>query len=165
MQKLLIKQEELATVSAVAGSFGYIAPEYAQTARVNEKTDVYSFGVVLLELTTGKAANYGHKGLTKWALRHGQEGKTIVDALDEEIKEPCYVDEMSNVFQLGVFCTSKEPSARPHMKEVVHILLGGNHPLVYGVKSTGSEYDSTPLLKNSKRKRQSESDGTLAFDN
>ncbi|KAJ6957931.1 hypothetical protein NC653_039790 [Populus alba x Populus x berolinensis] len=150
LAKMLIKQEELATVSAVAGTYYYIAPEYAQTFRVNEKTDVYSFGVVLLELTTGKAANYGdeHGGLAKWALHHVQEGKTIVDALDEEIKEPCYVDEMSNVFQLGVFCTSKEPSARPHMKEVVHTLLGGNHPLVYGVKSTGSEYDSTPLLKN-----------------
>ncbi|KAJ6957936.1 receptor-like protein kinase 5 [Populus alba x Populus x berolinensis] len=167
LAKMLIKQEELATVSAVAGSFGYIAPEYAQTVRVNEKTDVYSFGVVLLELTTGKAANYGdeHTGLAKWALRHMQEGKTIVDALDEEITEPCYVDEMSNVFLLGVFCTSEVPSARPHMKEVLQILHGRNHPLVYGAKNNGSEYDSTPLLKNSKRERQSESDSTLASDN
>jgi hypothetical protein len=94
-----------------------------------------------------------------------QEGKTIVDALDEEIKEPCHVDEMSNVFLLGVFCTSEVPSARPHMKEVLQILLGRNHPLVYGMKNIGSEYDSTPLLKNSKRERQSESDSTLASDN
>jgi hypothetical protein len=78
--------------------------EYAQTVRVNEKTDIYSFGVVLLELTTGKAATYGdeYTCLAKWALRQMQEGKPIVDALDEEIKEPCYLDEMSNVFRLGV---------------------------------------------------------------
>ncbi|KAL9362563.1 hypothetical protein Peur_045348 [Populus x canadensis] len=90
--------------SAIAGCFGYIAPEYAQTVRVNEKTDIYSFGVVLLELTTGKAATYGdeYTCLAKWALRQMQEGKPIVDALDEEIKEPCYLDEMSNVFRLGV---------------------------------------------------------------
>jgi hypothetical protein len=94
-----------------------------------------------------------------------QERKTIVDAFDEEIKEPCYVDEMSNVFQLGVFCTRRDPSARPHMKKVLQILLGRNHPLVYGVKNIGSEYDSTPSLKNSKRERQSESDSTLASDN
>jgi hypothetical protein len=93
-----------------------------------------------------------------------QEGKTIVDALDEEIKGPCYVDEMSNVFRLGVFCTSSDPSARPHMKEVLQILLGRSHPLAYGV-NIGSEYDSTPLLKNSKREGQSESDSTLASDN
>ncbi|KAL3566680.1 hypothetical protein D5086_032095, partial [Populus alba] len=57
------------------------------------------------------------------------------------------------------------PSARPHMKEVLQILHGRNHPLVYGAKNNGSEYDSTPLLKNSKRERQSESDSTLASDN
>ncbi|KAJ6372356.1 hypothetical protein OIU76_026776 [Salix suchowensis] len=77
-----------------------------------------------------------------------QEGKSIVGALDEEIKEHCYVDEMSNVFQLGVFCTSTVPSARPQMKEVLQILLGRSHPLVHGVKNTRREYDSTPLLKN-----------------
>ncbi|CAM9004106.1 unnamed protein product [Rhodiola kirilowii] len=41
-------------MSAVAGSYGYIAPEYAYTMKVTEKCDVYSFGVVLLELVTGK---------------------------------------------------------------------------------------------------------------
>ncbi|KAJ6673558.1 RECEPTOR KINASE-LIKE PROTEIN XA21 [Salix viminalis] len=77
-----------------------------------------------------------------------QEGKTIDGALDEEIKEPCYVDEMSNVFHLGVSCTSTVPSDRPQMKEVLQILQGRSRPLVYGVKNTGREYDSTPLLKN-----------------
>ena len=77
-----------------------------------------------------------------------QEGKPIVDSLDEEIKEPCYVDEMSHVFQLGVFYTCTVPSARPQMKEVLQILLGRSHPLLYRVKNIGREYDSTPLLKN-----------------
>ncbi|KAG6739705.1 hypothetical protein POTOM_057319 [Populus tomentosa] len=125
LARMLVKQGELATVSAVAGSLGYIAPEYARTVRVNEKIDVYSFGVVLLELTTGKAANYGDEDtcLAEWAWRHMQEGKPIVDVLDEEIKEACYVDEMRDVFKLGVFCTSMLPSRRPNMKEVVQILL------------------------------------------
>ncbi|CAK7337518.1 unnamed protein product [Dovyalis caffra] len=166
LAKMLIKQEELATVSAVAGSFGYIAPEYAQTVRVNEKTDVYSFGAVLLELTTGKAANYGdeHTCLATWALRHLQEGKPIVNALDEEIKEPCYLVEMSTVFKLGVVCTSILPSSRPNMKEVLQVLLGSSHPSVYRTKNIRSEYDCTPLLKSSKHERSSESNSSLASD-
>ncbi|XP_073262259.1 uncharacterized protein [Populus alba] len=137
LARMLVKQGEVATVSAVAGSLGYIAPEYARTVRVNEKIDVYSFGVVLLELTTGKAANSGDEDtcLAEWAWRHMQEGKPIVDVLDEEIKEACYVDEMRDVFELGVFCTSMLPSQRPNMKEVVQILLGRNRRWVCGRKN------------------------------
>ncbi|KAI5396194.1 hypothetical protein KIW84_062409 [Lathyrus oleraceus] len=64
LAKILFKPEELATMSVVAGTFGYIAPEYAQSIRVNEKIDVYSFGAVLLELTTGKEVNPGYEYLS-----------------------------------------------------------------------------------------------------
>ncbi|KAJ6407095.1 hypothetical protein OIU84_010580 [Salix udensis] len=72
-----------------------------------------------------------------------QEGKPIVDSLDEEI---------SNVFKLGVSRTSTLPSARPDMEEVLQVLLGRSRPLVYGVRIIASVYDSTSLFKNSKRK-------------
>ncbi|KAJ6673571.1 RECEPTOR-LIKE PROTEIN KINASE HSL1 [Salix viminalis] len=155
LQWELPRQGELATVSAVAGSLGYMAPEYAQTVRVNEKTDVYSFGV-------GKAANHGDEDtcLAKWAWRHMQEEKPIVDVLDEEIKEPCCVDEMGDVFKLGVFCTSISPSERPNMKEILQILLGRNPRWVCGRKNMRhAEHASTPLLNSSK------SDGSLASSN
>ncbi|KAF2285218.1 hypothetical protein GH714_039037 [Hevea brasiliensis] len=158
-KKLLVKKGE-AMVSVVAGSFGYIAPEYAQTARVNEKIDVYSFGVVLLELTTGKEATFGDENtsLADWAWRQMKEGRPIVDALDKEIMESSYLHEMSIVFQLGVKCTSKLPSARPSMREVLQVLLHYSHPLVYGVKDMGRDGDAIPFLLNSKHGYASDSD-------
>ncbi|CAL2274836.1 unnamed protein product [Prunus armeniaca] len=152
LAKMLVKQGELATMSAVAGSFGYIAPECAHTIRVNEKIDVYSFGVVLLELTTGREANDGgeHTSLAEWAWRLAQEDNPLADALDQDIKEPCYLDEMCSVFKLGIYCTEKLPSARPSMKDVLQILLRCNHPVVHIEKI---EYVAAPLLKNSKRKQ------------
>ncbi|EXB59775.1 Leucine-rich repeat receptor-like protein kinase PXL2 [Morus notabilis] len=125
LAKLLVKQGELATMSAIAGTFGYIAPEYARTARANEKIDVYSFGVVLLELATGREAREGdeYTSLAQWAWRHLQEDKPIEEALDEDIKEPNNVEEMSCVFKLGIICTGTQPSTRPSMKDVLTVLL------------------------------------------
>ncbi|CAA0821312.1 Protein kinase family protein with leucine-rich repeat domain [Striga hermonthica] len=124
LAKILAKKGEANTMSAVAGSFGYIAPEYAYTTKVNEKIDIYSFGVVLLEIVTGKEPNIGneHMGLAEWAWEHYGQGEPIYDALDEEIKELCFVQEMVTVFKLGLMCTSSIPSNRPSMKEVLQIL-------------------------------------------
>ncbi|XP_059432989.1 receptor-like protein kinase HSL1 [Corylus avellana] len=146
LAKMLIKEGQSATMSAVAGSFGYIAPEYAYTTRVNEKSDVYSFGVILLELTTGRKACDGgdeHTSLAEWAWRYFQEGSPIVDALDEEVKELCYLNGMCCVFQLGIICTGTLPSTRPTMKDVLKILLRWNQTLTYGEQNTASDqYDA-----------------------
>ncbi|GAV65514.1 Pkinase domain-containing protein/LRR_1 domain-containing protein/LRR_6 domain-containing protein/LRR_8 domain-containing protein [Cephalotus follicularis] len=133
------------TMSAVAGSFGYIAPEYAYTTKVNEKTDVYSFGVVLLELVTGREPNGGgeHTNLAEWAWQHYGEEKPILDALDPEIKEPCYLEDMTTVFKLGLMCTNILPSSRPSMRAILQILP--QYPEGYGEKKT-SEFDVAPLL-------------------
>ncbi|KAL3645934.1 hypothetical protein CASFOL_011114 [Castilleja foliolosa] len=122
--KILIKNGEPNTMSAVAGSFGYIAPEYAYTSRVNEKIDVYSFGVVLLELVTGKEPNVGdeHTSLAEWAWDHYGQEKPIADALDEEIKQARFLEDAITVFKLGLMCTNSLPASRPSMREVTQIL-------------------------------------------
>lgn len=115
---------------------------------MNEKIDVYSFGVVLLELVTGREPNDGdeHTSLAEWAWRQHGEGNSIVDALDEYIKEPLNLEEKTSVFKLGLICTSTLPSSRPSMKEVLQILrrIGpkeGSEP-----KKFRTEYDAAPLL-------------------
>ncbi|KAJ9703212.1 hypothetical protein PVL29_004839 [Vitis rotundifolia] len=99
-------------------------PEYVYTRKANKKIGVYSFGVVLLELATGRKANRGneHMNLAQWAWQHFGEGKSIVEALDEEIMEECFMEEMITMFKLGLMWTSKAPSDRPSMREVLLIL-------------------------------------------
>lgn len=116
---------------------------------MNEKIDVYSFGVVLLELVTGREANCGDDNLSlaEWMWRHFGEDKPIIEIVDEEIKEACYLEGITAVFKLGLICTSTLPSTRPSMKEVLQVLQRCN--LLDGEgRKVGMDFDVTPLLGN-----------------
>ncbi|KAK9683822.1 hypothetical protein RND81_10G167200 [Saponaria officinalis] len=154
LAKILVKPGgEPNTVSAVAGSFGYMAPEYCYTTKVNEKIDVYSFGVVLLELVTGKEPQTGdeHSNLAEWAWKYYNEGHSISDILDKEVNDVEYVEEMRNVFKIGLMCTSTLPSSRPTMKEVLQVLkrcsvLEGSGRAKKG--NARDARDASPLLES-----------------
>lgn len=122
--------------------------------KVNEKVDVYSFGVVLLELVTGREASDGGKdgSLVEWAWKYIQEGNKVVDAIDERIRDPAYLDEMAVVLRLGLICTGTLPSTRPSMKDVLEVLLRCNQmPAGFTDKSL-RESDQAPLLQTKKVK-------------
>lgn len=147
LAKMLTKPGEPHTMSTLAGSFGYIPPEYAYSTKINEKVDVYSFGVVLLELVTGKKPNKGGEpacSLVDWAWDHFSEGKSLADAFYEDIKDPRYEEEMASVFKLGLLCTSTLPSTRPSTKDILKVLRhchsGSTRTRV------GHEFDINPLL-------------------
>lgn len=76
-------------------------------------------------MATGKEALNGDadSSLVEWAWEYIQEGKAIDDALDKDVKEPNYVDEMCSVFKLGVICTSTLPTNRPTMNQALQILI------------------------------------------
>ncbi|XP_031286425.1 receptor-like protein kinase HSL1 [Pistacia vera] len=117
------------SMSVIAGSCGYIAPEYAYTLRVNEKSDIYSFGVVILELVTGKRPvdpEFGEKDLVKWVCTTLDQ-KGVEHVLDPKL-DSCFKEELCKILNIGLLCTSPLPINRPAMRRVVKMLqeVGGD---------------------------------------
>ncbi|KAK4285280.1 hypothetical protein QN277_002005 [Acacia crassicarpa] len=105
----------------VVGSFGYLAPEYAEYGRVSTKIDVYSFGVVLLQLITGMRITDQRlegKSLVGWArplLRERNYPKLI----DERIMDSHDYHQLFWMVRIAEKCLSRDPHKRLNMGEVV----------------------------------------------
>lgn len=115
------------TVSMIAGSYGYIAPEYGYTLKVDEKIDTYSYGVVLLELLTGKSpldSEFGESvDIVEWIRRKIRDNKPLEEALDPSVGNCRHVvEEMLLVLRIALLCTAKLPKDRPSMRDVIMML-------------------------------------------
>ncbi|PPS17980.1 hypothetical protein GOBAR_AA02609 [Gossypium barbadense] len=112
--------------NTVAGTFGYMAPEYIAKGRLTEKVDVYSFGVLMLEIISGvkntkiESDNYFETLVTD-AWRHFQSN-TTTKIIDESLNSEDQIEEIKRQIQLGLLCTQAEPTLRPNMSKVLQIL-------------------------------------------
>ncbi|KAL9685632.1 hypothetical protein QQ045_023083 [Rhodiola kirilowii] len=112
----------------LAGTFGYLAPEYAATGRVTTKVDVYAFGVVLMEIITGRKSldenlpeEKAH--LVTWFRRVLIAKDDISIALDTTLNpdNETYTS-ICKVAELAGHCTAREPHQRPDMSHAVNVL-------------------------------------------
>ncbi|KAG7997573.1 hypothetical protein I3843_01G218000 [Carya illinoinensis] len=112
----------------VIGTFGYLAPEYAQSGQITEKADVYSFGVVLVELVTGRKAvdlnrPKGQQCLTEWA-RPLLEEYAIQELIDPRLGNNYSENEVYCMLHAASLCIRRDPHYRPRMSQVLRILEG-----------------------------------------
>ncbi|KAI3412424.1 Protein kinase domain-containing protein, partial [Psidium guajava] len=109
----------------VAGTIGYVAPEYGQTWKATTKGDVYSFGVLIMELATGRrAVDGGEECLVEWAKRvigSGRWSAIPIALMGSGLAEGA--EEMCELLRVGTRCTAESPQARPNMKEVLAMLF------------------------------------------
>ncbi|XP_062190705.1 leucine-rich repeat receptor-like tyrosine-protein kinase PXC3 [Phragmites australis] len=128
ISKLLDPSKGTASISAVAGSFGYIPPEYAYTMQVTVPGNVYSFGVVLLEILTSKLPvdeGFGEGvDLVKWVHTAPARGETPEQIMDPRLSTVSFAwrRQMLAVLKVAMLCTERAPAKRPNMKKAVEML-------------------------------------------
>ncbi|XP_061984084.1 cold-responsive protein kinase 1-like isoform X3 [Populus nigra] len=109
----------------IAGTTGYLAPEYALGGQLTMKADVYSFGVLILEIVSGRSSakpSWGgtQKLLLEWAWQLHEEGKHL-ELVDPEMGE-FPEEEVIRYIKVAFFCTQSAANRRPIMTQVVDML-------------------------------------------
>uniref|UniRef100_A0A7C9ASV7 Receptor protein serine/threonine kinase n=2 Tax=Opuntia streptacantha TaxID=393608 RepID=A0A7C9ASV7_OPUST len=116
------------TCTDVAGTFGYLAPEYFMYGKVTDKIDVYAFGVVLLELLSGRKPisseqPKGQESLVMWAKPILNGGK-VSKLLDPSLGSNYDRDHIERMVLAATLCIRRAPRARPKMSLILKLLEG-----------------------------------------
>ncbi|KAG6432754.1 hypothetical protein SASPL_104341 [Salvia splendens] len=124
----LAPDRESSIPTKLAGTFGYLAPEYAVTGKITTKVDVFSFGVVLMELLTGLVAlddqrPEENRYLAEWFWQIKSNKDRLIASLDPalDIGEDIY-ETIYTVADLAGHCTARDPNHRPEMGHAVNVL-------------------------------------------
>ncbi|RXI09179.1 hypothetical protein DVH24_023340 [Malus domestica] len=123
----LYDDEKTHISTKVAGTIGYLAPEYALFGHLTEKADVFGFGVVVLEILSGRPNSYNNLNPEKiyllewvWTLHENDQTLGLVDPRLTEFDET----KATRLIKTALMCTQGSPMARPSMSRVVAMLSG-----------------------------------------
>ncbi|EOY27888.1 Leucine-rich repeat transmembrane protein kinase, putative [Theobroma cacao] len=146
-----LDEEENTHISTrVAGTIGYMAPEYALWGYLTYKADVYSFGVVALEIVAGKnnmkfRPNENYVCLLDWALVLQQKGN-LMELLDTKLGSKFNKEEAMRIIRVALLCTNPSPALRPTMSTAVSMLEG--HTAVHEISGEPSFHGDDMRFKS-----------------
>ncbi|KAL1202664.1 putative receptor-like protein kinase [Cardamine amara subsp. amara] len=118
----------------VMGTFGYVAPEYANSGLLNEKSDVYSYGVVLLEAITGRypvdyARPKEEEHMVEW-LKLMVQQKQFEEVVDKELEIKPSTSELKRALLTALRCVDPDADKRPKMSQVARMLESDEYPVM-----------------------------------
>jgi serine/threonine protein kinase len=112
----------------VAGTLGYLAPEYAIRGQLTRKADIYSFGILLLEIVSGRCNQNNRLPIQDqylleraWKLYEKDE---LVSLVDTSLEGDFDIEEACRYLKIGLLCTQDVPKLRPSMSNIVKMLIG-----------------------------------------
>ncbi|KAF7003972.1 LOW QUALITY PROTEIN: hypothetical protein CFC21_019237 [Triticum aestivum] len=126
MATIFGENQQQGNTARVAGTYGYMSPEYMMEGSFSVKSDTYSFGVLLLEIVSGLKISsaqltMNYPSLTNFAWKLWEDGKAC-ELVDSSIFETCPLHEVLRCIHVGLLCVEDHPNDRPLMSSVIFSL-------------------------------------------
>ncbi|KAK4591286.1 hypothetical protein RGQ29_021467 [Quercus rubra] len=126
MARIFGGNEDQVKTKRVAGTYGYMSPEYAMRGLFSEKSDVFSFGVLLLEIVSGRRntsicdeEQYLSLAGLAWKLWNDDNIMALVDLT---IWDPCFQMDISKCIHVGLLCVQELARDRPNVSTIISML-------------------------------------------
>ncbi|KAK9147418.1 hypothetical protein Scep_006175 [Stephania cephalantha] len=131
LAKLLFSERSYVT-TRVMGTYGYVAPEYACSGMLNEKSDIYSFGILIMEIISGRnpvdhSRPPGEVNLVDWLKGLVGERKSE-QVVDPKLPEMPPSKELKRILLVALKCVDPDATKRPKMGHVIHMLEADASP-------------------------------------
>uniref|UniRef100_A0A0E0AL07 Uncharacterized protein n=1 Tax=Oryza glumipatula TaxID=40148 RepID=A0A0E0AL07_9ORYZ len=128
LARLFGQDQTREVTSRIAGTFGYMPPEYVLRGQYSTKSDVFSFGILVIEIVTGQRRNSGpylseqnDEDILSTVWRHWEEG-AIAEMIDHSLGRNYSETEVLKCVNIGLLCVQQNPVDRPTMADVMILL-------------------------------------------
>ncbi|KAM0828476.1 hypothetical protein ACQ4PT_067518 [Festuca glaucescens] len=178
LAKLFGWDQSRAVTSHIAGTYGYMAPEYAMRGQYSVKSDAFSFGILLLEIVTGRknssfADSEQSIDLLSLVWEHWTTG-TVEELADPSQGGRSPGGQMLKLVNIGLLCVQDNPADRPTMSTVNVMLSSSTVSLqapsrptfcVGEMEGYSDMYSEAPYLKGSQSQYDGDSKPTAMSPN
>ncbi|KAL4644436.1 hypothetical protein ACB092_02G165000 [Castanea dentata] len=112
--------------TGVAGTFGYMDPEYIRIGEASKESNVYSFGVVALEIVTRRksfdlAQKDSEMGLLEWIWNLYAKGD-LLSAVDEKLLTGFDEKQVVCLLIIGLWCSHPNRNMRSSIRQAIQVL-------------------------------------------
>ncbi|KAJ8770065.1 hypothetical protein K2173_010110 [Erythroxylum novogranatense] len=119
----LFPEDQTHVNTRVAGTTGYMAPEYVMHGKLTVKADVFSFGVLILELMSGQRNSTFNQhsdgqNVLDWAYKLHRKDRSL-DIMDPVLQPSAAIERVKTCIHIGLLCVQGDPQIRPYMRQVV----------------------------------------------
>ncbi|CAN8308248.1 unnamed protein product [Cochlearia groenlandica] len=121
LAKIFATDQTRAETSKIAGTYGYMAPEYMNRGQFSMESDVYSFGVLVLEIISGKTSSRYYQiddtdcNLVTFAWKLWRKGSMAKAFVDQTLGDNYQTEQVTRCIHVALLCVQADHANRPKM--------------------------------------------------